>query len=252
VRREVVSLAISLAMMTSVARAVADPVPYPDGSQRYAAESLEIPVVYVQVGDLLDIELQPGERINQAIISDSLRWKMTDGVSGSSIPHVFLKPTEDRLHALLTITTSKRTYHVRLVSTGGNGQEFIGFYYPPTLAMMRAHEVTASGPIPAPTLSPAWTCSTPLDAKYHIDGSTLFRPSSVCNDGAHTYVNMGGISGNLPVLVVVGEGNQDQIGNVTFDSSHDEYVIDGVPDRLALLRDSNKGQIRVNIARTKR
>ncbi len=63
---------------------------------------------------------------------------------------------------------------------------------------------------------------------------------------------MGGITGNLPVLVIVGEGNQDQIGNVTFDAAHEEYIIDGVPDRLALLRDSNKGQVRVNIARASR
>lgn len=246
-----IAFAIACVTIANGALAIAEPVLYPDGSQRYAAQSREIPTVHVQGGDLCDIELQAGERINQAIISDSLRWKMTDGVSGSDTPHIFVKPTEDHLHALLTITTSRRTYHVRLVSTRARGQEFVGFFYPPSPGMMRVRRM-ASAPTPAPTAAPTWTCANPLDAKYRIDGSTLFRPSSVCNDGAHTYVNMTGITGNLPVLVIVGEGNQDQLGNVTFEAAHDEYVIDGVPDRLALLRDSNKGQIRVNIARAKR
>jgi P-type conjugative transfer protein TrbG len=251
-RRALGAVAALVAAIASGTRAFADPILYPDGSQRYAAESREIPIVYVQAGDLIDIELQTGERINQAIISDSLRWKMTDGVSGSSIPHVFLKPVEGNLHALLTVTTSRRTYHVRLVSTSGAGQEFVGFYYPPSVATMRAREIAKAIAVAPPTPAPAWSCTTPLDAKYRIDGSTLFRPSSVCNDGAHTYVNMAGVTGNLPVLVIVGEGNQDQIGNVTFDAVHNQYVIDGVPERLALLRDSNKGQVRVNIARATR
>lgn len=251
-RPAMITLAIALFAIPSVAPALADPILYPDGSQRYSVESRQIPVVYIQAGDLCDIELQSGERINQAIISDSLRWKMTDGVSGASTPHVFVKATEGRLHALLTITTTRRTYHVRLVSTRRTGQEFVGFYYPPTVHAMREHRNVALAPKPARTPEPAWTCMAPLSSKYRIDGSTLFRPTSVCNDGAHTYVNMGGITGNLPVLVIVGEGNQDQIGNVTFDAAHAEYIIDGVPDRLALLRDSNKGQVRVNIARASR
>jgi len=238
------TLITCIAALTGVALA-SDPVLYPDGSYRYSAEAQAIPVVTIQQGDLCDIELQAGERINQAVISDSLRWKMTDGISGADTPHVFVKPTENDLRALLTITTSRRVYHIRLVSTNGSGEEFVGFYYPATIGQFRPHVVAA-----APTPSPAWTCARPLDSRYRIDGVPEFRPISVCNDGNHTYVNMGTIKGRLPVLVIVGDGNQDEIGNLSFDDTHAEYVLDGVPDKLALLRDSSRGQLRVNIART--
>ncbi len=232
------------------AAASADPILYRDGSERYAAEGHGIPVVTIQAADLCDIELQSGEKINQAILSDTTRWRMTDGVSGHDVPHVFVKPTEAGLHALLTITTTRRTYHIRLVSTNGIGSEFVGFYYP-SLTSHRGPIAAAVAPSPsaAPTAPPAWTCAAPLDTQYRVDGATQFRPVSVCNDGLHTYVNLGPIDGTLPVLVKVGDGNQDQLGNVSFDDAHAEYVLDGVPSHLALLRDSPKGQTRVNISR---
>jgi len=245
-----VLLLTSLTLATRIA--AADPVLYPDGSVRYAAESPNIPVVAIETGDLCDIVLQPGEHLNQAIISDSLRWKMTDGTSGNDTPHVFLKPTRPGLRALLTVTTSRRTYHLRVVSHDGPGREFIGWYYPATIGTLHPHSASvAQATGPQPTTTTPWTCASPLDARYRVDGATQFRPLFVCNDGTRTYVNLGAIRGTLPVLVTVGEGREDQIiGNATWDPSHNEYVVDGVPDRLALLRDSRKGQIRVNIQRT--
>jgi hypothetical protein len=62
------------------------------------------------------VRQQAGEKINQAIISDSVRWKATDGVSGADTPHMFVKPTQDGLWATLTITTTRRVYHLRLES----------------------------------------------------------------------------------------------------------------------------------------
>lgn len=237
--------------IATCAIASADPISYPDGSMRYAAQGAGIPVIEVQVGDLCDIQLQAGEKINQAIISDSVRWKMTDGVSGSDVPHVFLKPTDAGLHALLTITTTRRAYHVRVVSTSGEGRNFVGFYYPATIGQLRGAHASNRTPAIAATPSPAWSCAPPLDSRYHVDGAKQFRPLSICNDGEHTYVNMGSVDGPLPVLVVVGDGNQDQIANVSFVDDHSEYILDGVPNKIALLRDSVKGQIRVNIARAK-
>lgn len=233
------SLAAVLLMMSA---SFADPIIYPDRSARYSIDS--IPTIHVQAASVCDLVLQSGERINQDIISDSLRWKMSDGMSGDT-PHIFLKPVSAGLHAVLIITTTRRTYHVHLESTPDPGDVFVGFYYPSTVGQLHPH-----APPAPPTPSPAWSCASPLDTHYRIYGANEFRPVSVCNDRVKTYINMGAIKGALPILVTVGDGNQDQIvGNPSWDSAHDEYVVDGVPDRLALVRDSRKGQIRTNIVR---
>lgn len=235
------------AFATFTARAGADPIRYPDGSTRFSATGATIPTVYVQTADVCDIMLEPGERIRQAIISDSVRWKLTDGTSAADTPHIFVKPTQPGIRALLTVTTTRRVYHVRLFATRGSGQEFVAFYYPKVLERL---EAVGAPPTPEPTTPPAYACAAPLDSAYRVSGANEFRPISICNDGVHTYVNMGNIDGNLPVLVVIGDDGHDQIGNFSFDNDHLEYVLDGVPKKLALLRNGGRGQIRVNIERS--
>ncbi len=125
-----------------IARAVVHryaPIAYPDGSYRFPYGEA-IPNIRVGVGDECDIELQPGEKINQAIISDSARWKATDGVSGADTPHMFVKPTEGGLWATLTVTTTRRVYHLRLESANGRQNEYVGFYYPQDAAARAAAE----------------------------------------------------------------------------------------------------------------
>lgn len=228
-------------MMALAHPAFADPIQYPDGSWRWAATSRWLPEITVGVGDFCDFELEAGERVRQALISDSLRWKLSDGESGISTPHVFVKPTEENIRAFLTITTTRRVYHVRVVSTSGTGHEYVGFYYPQPLQLRQAK--------PIPTPPPTTTCGGSLDTGYRFKGAKEFLPRSVCNDGAHTYVNMGPIEGSLPVLVVVGDNGHDQIGNFSYDNARSQYIIDGAPQRLALLRNGGKGQFRVNIQR---
>jgi len=242
----VAAFSAATAFAASVSHASADPVQYPDGSLRFSATGTTIPTVYVQTADVCDIMLEPGERIRQAIISDSVRWKLTDGTSAADTPHIFVKPTEPGIRALLTVTTTRRVYHVRLFATRDSGEEFVAFYYPKVLERL---EAVGSRPRPAPTTPPAYACAPPLDTAYRVFGANEFRPRSICNDGAHTYLNMGRIDGNLPVLVVIGDDGHDQIGNFSFDNDHLEYVIDGVPKKLALLRNGGRGQLRVNIER---
>lgn len=242
------TLSVALCVVPSL-RAAADPTLYPDGSARFSASGSQIPLVDVNVADVCDIMLQPGEKIRQAIVSDSERWKITDGLSGESTPHIFVKPTESGIRALLTITTTRRVYHVRLRSTDAGGREFVGFYYPVQLERIQALGPRHIARSTVPATSPAYACSTPLDSKYQFSGSGQFRPKSVCNDGAHTYVNMDHIDGNLPVVVIVGDDGHDQIGNFSFDNTHQEYTLDGVPKKLALLRNGGRGQVRVDIER---
>jgi type IV secretion system protein VirB9 len=213
---------------------------------RYSINNMRIPYVEVQEGDVCDIILQPGERINQVVIADSLRWKITDGLSHDT-PHVFIKPTEANLHTSLIITTNLRSYHIRFASVSGEGREVIGFYYPEAPRRIIVHQS-------APINLPQWTCAAPLDSHYKFKTSkhnNAFTPLSACNDGVRTYINMNHIDGALPVLYTVGADGTDQlVGNATWNPPHNEFIIDGVPNSLALVRDSRHGQLRVNIEKT--
>jgi type IV secretion system protein VirB9 len=233
---------------------------YPDGSYRYPFGET-IPTVRVGVGDECDIQLQPGEKINQAIISDSLRWKATDGVSGSDTPHMFVKPTQSGIWATLTITTTRRVYHVRLESADGRQNEYVGFYYPTDMtaianaerrrAARREHEanLAAATERAQAAISATYGC-TNLDSKYKVGGANEFRPTSVCNDGAHTYINVSEIPGDLPQPYTL-DNRTDEIANYSYDHVHHQFVLDGVPTRLALIRGTGHDQLRTTFERVR-
>ncbi len=235
---------------------------YADGSYRFPYGEA-IPTVWVGVGDECDIQLEPGEKINQAIISDSVRWKATDGVSGADTPHMFVKPTHDRLWATLTITTTRRVYHLRLQSSDGRQDEYVGFYYPQEAAAREAVErqraidsarraaqvaqQRAAAQRARAAIAATYTCAK-LDTKYKVAGANEFRPVSVCNDGAHTYINVPEVAGDLPQPYTL-DNRTDEIANYSYDRAHRQFILDGVPTQLALIRGTGRGQLRTTFER---
>ena len=207
---------------------------FPDGSYRFAYGGTVRPIVHIQAGVHCDIALQNGEKIHDVFISDSARWKVTTGWSGPDVGHVVVKPTDPNLQTALTIMTDRRTYHIDLVSTRDSGAEFVGFYYPQTADQLRAR-IAARLPTPKPTQPPQYAC-TNLDAAYTAQGADSLRPTSVCNDGKHTYVNMAELNGDLPIVKEVGSDGKDARATYTFDNTHNEYAVDGTPERLVLIR----------------
>lgn len=237
-------LAIALALTFSAAPAFAQSAPrailYPDGSYRFAFGGITRPTIRIQVGDDCDIVLQNGEKIHDVFISDSARWKVATGWSGPDVGHVVVKPTQPDLRTALTIMTDRRTYHIDLVSTHGAGEEVVGFYYPQTPAELHAQMALHQKPL----TPPQYAC-TNLDAAYTAQGATSLRPVSVCNDGKQTYVNMPQLAGDLPIVKAIDPKGKDTQVTYTFDAGHDEYAVDGTPDRLVLVR----GRDRLVLAR---
>jgi P-type conjugative transfer protein TrbG len=226
-------------------------IEYPDGSYRFPYGDA-IPTVRVGVGDECDIQLQAGEKINQAIISDSARWRATDGVSGADTPHMFVKPMQDGLWATLTITTTRRVYHLRLESAEGRQNEYVGFYYPEDTAARarraaRRAELRADAERAQAAIVATYTCAK-LDAKYNVAGANEFRPVSVCNDGAHTYINIPEVTGDLPQPYTL-DNHTDEIANYSYDRTHRQFILDGVPIKLALIRGTGRGQLRTTFER---
>jgi P-type conjugative transfer protein TrbG len=240
---------LAIAPAQAIAQGSAGPIHYPDGSYRYAFGGA-MPTIRVGAGDSCDIELEAGETIRRAFLSDTVRWKLADGTSGANnIPHLVVKPTQAGLSTTLTVFTDRRSYHVRLASLPNTQEEYVGFTYPAERAAAMTREAadrTRADAAAAAAIAATYTCKD-LDAKYASAGANEFRDAQICNDGKHTYVNAPTWDGDLPMPYVYDNG-PDEIANYSFDPKHRQFIIDGVPNKLALIR-GDHGQVRTTFER---
>ena len=213
---------------------------------QYAAYSATwFPEVYVRTGGALDIQLDDGERLTGSILIGDSRWITTSVTSGPRAAlHVLVKTADDLPDAqLLTIPTTRHQYHV-LLRSGPREQSAY------TLAFYDKEQVRAAKATPRPSL--IVSCSS-LRSNYRISGDKRIPIESVCDDGTRTYISVrGGGPAVLPYRVDAG-GHQDQLVNHVFyanpgSNNGGQWSIEGTFERLALLSDSSRGQIRVNIA----
>ncbi len=212
--------------------------------------------VYVHTGTSVDIALVPGDALNsQAVVADP-RWNMTTFNAGpQSTPHIILKPSAALPQKqLLTIPGAKHDYHVLLQSGDGESTAYTLMFFEP--GGPRRSAAAAPVPAAAPKLATVTTCvgtrTAPLFSNYKMTGDPRISIGSVCDDGTRTYVilNRGRGLAVVPYRVDAA-GKQDQIVNAVFDPTLNEWVFEGTYDRLAMLADSSRGQIRVNIEREK-
>jgi P-type conjugative transfer protein TrbG len=144
--------------------------------------------------NLCDIELEPGEEIYGIVIGDSEHWNSGDqgipiiysGMAPKLIPHLVLKPDQNGLNTSLLITTSKRTYMIKLQSSIHEYTARIGFYYPSDTVQYKhsASSTTSTGHIPIVNLQN-------IDYDYTISSNSYsWAPTKVLNDGVSTYVQL--------------------------------------------------------------
>jgi len=216
-----------------------------DGPYRYAYDA-GTPAIRVGVDDSCDIELERGETVRRAFLSDTVRWKLADGVSGpDNVPHLIVKPAQVNITAMLIVLTDRRAYHIRLVATSGLHAEYVGFVYP---AVTEPPKRTAEKPqrlSEAPAIASG--CDG-LDSGYAASGASEFRSAQVCNDGKHTYISLPEFSGDLP-LPYSRDNGVDEIVNYSYEPSHRRFVIDGVPKEIVLIRTTARGQVRTTFER---
>ncbi|MFY9781630.1 MAG: TrbG/VirB9 family P-type conjugative transfer protein [Candidatus Baltobacteraceae bacterium] len=239
----------TLVTAPALARGSGGPVRYSDGSYRYEFGG-GIPTIRVGAGDSCDIELQAGETIRRAFLSDTVRWKLADGVSGANnVPHLVVKPTQSGIWTTLTVFTDRRSYHIRLTSSQNLEAEYVGFTYDAdrAAAAKQANDQARAAAAAAAAIDATYTCKD-LDAKYVASGANEFRNAQVCNDGKHTYINAPDWSGDLPMPYSLDNGT-DEIANYSFDPRHRQFILDGVPKKLALIRGSDHGQLRTTFER---
>jgi len=222
------------------------------GAQVYPFSDATIYQVYAAPGLVTDIALQPGENLVAVASGDTARWVIGDTTSGTGegkTTHVLVKPFSAGLLTNLVITTDRRAYHVRLVSTSGTALSSMRWTYPQDelLALRRRTEATQAAAPVATGLG-----LEQLHFNYAITGDhPAWRPLRVFDDGVKTYVEFPATlaSGEAPPLFVVGADKKAELVNYRMRDRF--YVVDRIFDAAELRLGIKKQQV-VRIDRVSR
>lgn len=240
------ALAASAKAQTNYVR----PVASPDGTVRFEFRGQAVSVVCA-VLQVCDIELQPGESVNNINIGDP-RISVEPAISGSApnqTQHLVIKPLDVGIETSLMVTTDRRTYYFRLKSDRREYMARVTFSYSDAAA---SSWVQPPPPVAAAT-APAPASVTPetqaLNFNYQIDGKAEWRPVRVYTDGIHTFIQMPKAISQTeaPTLLVLRNGKEQVI--VNYRVQGDRYIVDSVFKKAILIAGVGHRQTRVTITR---
>jgi len=270
--------------------AAMEQAPGPDGAVQFRYGEA-MPTISCAVLEVTDVELQPGEVVNEVKAGDSERWLIEPAVSGdvTKTEHVVVKPREPNLATSLIITTDRRTYHLRVVSRDSGYMAHVSFVYKdepvkaagaPTGAPREAPKgetpkpggagggarVAMEEPVrrarPAPpgegkavVKVQAHPQSAVEDDGYWISGNAPWRPVRVYNDGTKTYIQMPGNLKEAPVPFALRKGGFLGLGHakaiVNYRVHGRWYVVDAVLDKAVLVNGVGPSAEEVVISRAR-
>lgn len=214
------------------------------GAQVYPWSEGTIYTAYTAPGMVTDIVLQHGESLIAVASGDTARWVIGDTTSGSGEAkqtHLLVKPFSDGLATNLVVTTDRRTYHVRLVSTLATALSSMRWTYPQDelLALRRKAETERAAAPVATGLS-----VDTLNFNYTIRGDKPgWRPMRAFDDGQRTYVEFPAslASSEAPPLFLVGRDGKAELVNYRLNGRF--YVVDRIFDAAELRLGLKKQQI---------
>lgn len=235
------------------------PIAGPGGMVRfvYGAQQVHIVCAVLQV---CDVELQPGEQVNNLNIGDP-RFTVDPALSGvgtSEVQHLIIKPLDVGLQTTLIVTTNRRTYHMNLRSHRTEFMPRVSFTYPEdAAAKWDAIKLREAKEKQEQTIPQTREYLGDLHFKYELSGSASWKPVRVYNDGVKTIIQMpvAMAQAEAPTLLVVRkEGSlftNDETTMVNYRVHGDRYIVDTVFDKAILIAGVGRGQDRVTITRGK-
>lgn len=214
------------------------------GAQVYPWSEGTIFTGYAAPGQVTDIALQPGESLVAVASGDTARWAIGDTTSGSGETrrtHVLVKPFSAGLTTNLVITTDRRAYHVRLVSTESTALSSMRWTYPQDeiLALERKAEAERAA---APVAS--GLAIEQLHFNYAISGDKpAWRPLRAFDDGRRTYIEFPPsiANGEAPPLFIIGAEGTAELVNYRLHGRF--YVVDRIFDAAELRLGLKKQQV---------
>ena len=183
--------------------------------------------VYTSPERVTDIALERGEHLISVSAGDTVRWVIGDTRSGEGAKrreHILVKPIEAGLHTNLLINTSRRTYHLDLVSTPKTWMASVSWRYPldQLIALRATHEAAEEALPVAGGIDLAR-----LNFHYAVSGDhPSWRPVRAFDDGRRVYIEFpSGIGeGDMPPLFVLGPKGESELVNYQVRPPY--YIVD--------------------------
>jgi type IV secretion system protein VirB9 len=221
-----VAFALVLSLVGSRVLAQVQPHPWGGDPRLQVVDYSEGQVVQLRgaPGYQLMVELSPDEQIRNVAIGDSTSWQVSANKDGDRL---FLKPSEADRPTNMTVVTSVRTYTFDLSASLGAAEApyVVQFRYP------------AAAPSPQEAGYVDVAAASRRLSHYRISGDRLLRPTSVSDDGQHTYISW---PRNAPIPAVYAPdrtGNEMLLNGMM--GTDDVYVVDGAPQQLIFRIDKN-------------
>lgn len=233
------------------------PTPFQAGGKLVFLHGVSTPTIVTAPLHVTDVELQPGETLHDVVVGDSARWLMDvakAGVGDAETAHLLIKPVDAGLATSAVVTTSRRVYHLRLVSQreeDGGHMPYVGFAYRDDhIRRFREREATTAKESRWRTTAQGADLSA-LHFNYAITGDAPWKPAQVYDDGRQTFIRLPasaatGAAAEIPVLLAR-QGDADVL--VNYRVQGDAIVMDGVFPRVLLVAGVGGAQRTVEIIR---
>ena len=183
--------------------------------------------VYTSPERVTDIALEKGEQLISVSAGDTVRWVIGDTTSGQGADkreHILVKPIEAGLHTNLVINTTRRTYHIELVSTPRTWMASVSWHYPlEQLMALRAKNESARRAEPVAMRVDL----SRLRFGYAISGDhPSWRPVRAFDDRRRVYIEFppGIGEGEMPPLFILGPKGQSELVNYQVRPPY--YIVD--------------------------
>jgi type IV secretion system protein VirB9 len=160
----------------------------------YAYTPDSIYTLYGAPGRVIDIQLQPGEKLSGPVIAgDTVRWVVGTATSGNgnAVTHILVKPIMAGIETNFIITTDRHAYHLIAKSLNRNFLPTVSWTYPQD-EMAKFETYSQEGHAYGDTLVTDGISPDKLNFKYKIDPDNEYpwNPVRVFDDGSKTYIQM--------------------------------------------------------------
>jgi type IV secretion system protein VirB9 len=207
---------------------VAHMQPQPGGGdphlQKIDFDSGQIVSLRGSPGYQMMIELSPDEQVQSVAIGDTAAWQASVSKEGDRL---FLKPAQADVSTNMTVVTSVRVYNFDLASLSAPSPDMpytVQFRYP---AVKKVDDRAGYVDVAA---------ATRRISRYKVSGDRSLWPSSITNDGEHTFIAWP-TSAAIPAVYAEDNRGNDMLVNGMM-GTDDVYVVDGVPPKLTFRIDA--------------
>ena len=193
-----------------------------------------LPTILASPMQVCDVELQPGEKVNEVIVGDSARWMVETGTAGNTT-HLFIKPVDAGLETTAVVNTDRRIYHLRLISQRSGHTPYVGFVYADAMKLQLAEKQAAREQEiqrNTATIDGKEVDISGLNFNFEVKGKASWRPERVFDDGQKIYIHLPRKSTEMPVLLARKHG-ENVLVNYRVDGKN--LVVDGLFDDISLL-----------------